>query len=88
MIHELPHYKVLLLHHFQPECPCVRENGGVKTALIIHPIRLLIRGCKTISIIGATMFNIDATRIHIVFAKIGGVCYGVLRLRGTEVKWF
>ena len=49
------------------------ENGGVKTALIIHFIRLLIRGGKTISIIGATMFNIVATRIIIVFTKIGGV---------------
>ena len=55
------------------------ENGGVKTALIIHLISLLIRGGKTISIIGATMFNIGATRIIIVFAKIGGVYYGVLR---------
>ena len=37
------------------------------------PIRLLIRGVKTISIIGATMFNIIATIIYIVFTKIGGI---------------
>ena len=43
---------------------------------------LLILGPKTISIIGATMFNIVATRIIIVFVRIGVV------VRKSEVKRF
>ena len=46
------------------------------------PTRLLNRGGKTISIIGATMFNIVATRIIIVFGRIGVV------VRKSEVKRF
>ena len=43
---------------------------------------LLIMAPKTISIIGATMFNIVATRIIIVFVRIGVV------VRKSEVKRF
>ena len=32
------------------------------------------------SIIGATMFNIDATMIYIVFTKIGVVCFWVKKV--------
>ena len=41
---------------------------------------LLIERAKTISIIGATMFNIDVTMIYIIFTKIGVVCFGVKKV--------
>ena len=45
----------------------------------------LLKGGKTMSIIGATIFNIDATMIYIVFTKIGVVCVGVKKVRSSEV---
>ena len=58
-------------YHFQREGPY--ERGQWRQNTPHSPTRLLIEGGKIISIIGDAMSNIVATRIIIVFAKIGGV---------------
>ena len=54
------------------------QKGAIRKPFSLT--RLLIEGGKTMSIIGATIFNIDATMIYIVFTKIGVVCFGVKKV--------